>query len=528
MGSIEAIGPAPRTRATVRRNERSQVAWKVVIYLSALMLGVTALSVFVLSRQSLRLDEAQSLWQTSHSPSQIFWIVAQDVHVPLYHQLLHWWMVVFGGDIATARYLSLVFFLATIPAMYLLARLIMGRVEAGLVAALVALSPFMNWYGNEARMYAQLMFFTVLSEYFFLRIFQKRRGHNWWWYTATAVLGMYTHYFFALVLLTQGAFYLLRRRDFVAGTGLRLMAVGAIVLAAVAPWLWYVSHLGTANNTKPLLNRPSSGDLVDTFSQFLFGFQDEQLNTLIISMWPLTVLLALASLQRHRRVRVESGYMVLATLLPILLVFVASVSVRPLYLTRYLIVALPSLYLLLVWVTQMKSQRLSWALRGTLVAVMAITLVHEVTSRNTPVKEDYHAATNYIEAHAQPTDVIAVSAPFTIYPVEYYYDGPLQIQTLPIWDRTVTGAVPSYSATELPKDLDTIKGRHANLWLIMSYDQGYEKNIKDYMNSHYEQLRAVTLSPKLTLYEYKLRYDLPNTAAILKSLNAQPDPLPQR
>jgi mannosyltransferase len=521
---MDSLRAAPAVAARVRAEVRSVtlprvINWRIVAYLGALMAGVTALSILVLSRQSLRLDEAQSLWQTSHSPGQILWIVAQDVHVPLYHMVLHWWMVLFGNDIASARYLSLLFFIATIPAMYLMARLIMGQRESVLVAGLVALSPFMNWYGNEARMYSQLVLVTVLNQYFFLRIFQKRSGRNWLWYSLTAVVGIYTHYFFALVLLTQGAFYLWRRREFVPGTIWRLAGVALLVAAAISPWMWYASHLGSASNTQPMLARPSSVDLFDTFSQFLFGFQDEQLNTLIVSFWPLTVLLVLMSLQKHRRVRIETGYIVLASLLPILLVFVASVSLRPLYLSRYLIIALPAMYLLLVWVTEHRSARLSWLLRGALVVGMAVTLAHEVTSRNTPVKEDYHAATNYIESHAQPTDVVVVSAPFTVYPVEYYYDGPLQIQTLPIWDRGATGAVPPFDAGKLPSQVDQIKGRHTDAWLIMSYDQGYEKKIVDYFNAHYQQVQAKTLSPKLTLYQYKLRYDIPDTGAIIRSLN---------
>src|ERR1700712_3147837 len=93
----------------------------VVFLLLALMVVFTvAMSVLVFARTSMTLDEAQSLFQTNRDIPGMLNLVAQDVHVPLYHTLLHYWQVLFGNDIFTARMLSLVFFAATIPMVYAL------------------------------------------------------------------------------------------------------------------------------------------------------------------------------------------------------------------------------------------------------------------------------------------------------------------------------------------------------------------------------------------------------------------------
>jgi hypothetical protein len=55
-----------------------------------------ALAYFFFFNQSLRLDESQSLWQSGRSAADILTIVAQDVHVPLYHELLHFWRICCG------------------------------------------------------------------------------------------------------------------------------------------------------------------------------------------------------------------------------------------------------------------------------------------------------------------------------------------------------------------------------------------------------------------------------------------------
>ena len=50
----------------------------------SLMLVPIVVSFFFLMHESLRLDEAQSLWPSSRSFGGVLYIVAQDVHVPLY------------------------------------------------------------------------------------------------------------------------------------------------------------------------------------------------------------------------------------------------------------------------------------------------------------------------------------------------------------------------------------------------------------------------------------------------------------
>lgn len=55
-------------------------------------------------------------------------------------------------------------------------------------------------------------------------------------------------------------------------------------------------------------------------------------------------------------------------------------------------------------------------------------------------------------------------------------------------------------------------GSSQNVYLLLSYDQGYEKNIKDYFDSHFQQISSQQFSHDLNLYVYRLRYDTTNTA----------------
>ena len=113
----------------------------------ALMVGFAVFFWFnVFSGNSIRLDEAQSMFQTNRDVGGILYLVAQDVHVPFYHIILHFWLLIFGQDLLVARILSLLFFIGTILVTYVTATYAFKRKSIGLFAALlVTLSPFMNW-----------------------------------------------------------------------------------------------------------------------------------------------------------------------------------------------------------------------------------------------------------------------------------------------------------------------------------------------------------------------------------------------
>jgi hypothetical protein len=389
-------------------------------------------------------------------------------------------------------------------------------------AFLVAISPFLNWYGNEIRMYSLFTLLTILNQYCFVQIFTKySRGQRipsttWFGYIVTLILGCFTHYFFFLNAVTQAVFFLTHRKIFPRYALRTFLFVALILVIVFSPWVYYVLLLGSASNSSPQLAAPTSIDLFNTFSQFLFGFQNDHVNTILVSLWPLLVLLIFLSLRRNQKITPQIVYFFLSLFLPILLVFAVSTEFRPMYLSRYLILTLPSLYLLICWVISTYSRRLSLSIKSVLVVGMLAMLALEIVNAGTPVKENYRDASTYLTENVKPQDVIVVSAPFTVYPVEYYYRGPASIQTLPVWNRYIRGAIPAFSTEKLPEEVEAIKDDHQVLWLLLSYDQGYEDEIKNYFDSNYERVDMKNFSQDLNLYAYKLRYDVPNVDSIIR------------
>jgi mannosyltransferase len=487
-------------------------AWVLI----GLMVFVTALSVLIFARQSIRLDESQSLWQTSHTPTKILNIIAQDVHVPFYHFLLHFWQlflpIIFGGILSgssafNGRILSLIFFVLSIPAMYFLGRRAFGRSVSLFATTLLAVSPFMNWYGSEIRMYSLFTLLTILSQYFFIRIYKDRDADSWLGYFLVGLFGIFTHYFFFFVLLVQAIFYFMYQDLFPKGSLRRFAVTAILLLVSFMPWLWYVRSLGTVSNEAPVLAAPTTVNVFNAFSQFLFGFQNDHLNTILVSLWPLTVLLGFLALRENKKVTPETVYMLMSVLIPMAAAFVVSVTLRPLFVSRYLILTIPSMYLFIGWVFSTYPLSLQKALKALLIFAMLAGLVVEIVSPTSPVKENYREATQYLENNASYKDIIILSAPFTVYPVEYYYRGAAEIATIPIWNRYVSGPIPPFDENKFPEEVDQLKSSHEKAYVLLSYDQGYQEKIRLYFDTHFERLEIKHFSQGLDLYVYRLRYD---------------------
>lgn len=147
--------------------------------------------------QSFWLDEAAQVIESSRPFLQQFDIAA-DFHPPLFHILLHFWMLVGHSEI-WIRMLSVLFSLGSIYGVYKIGNFF-GKKNVGLLSAFfLSIAPYHVWYSQEARPYMMFVFLSVVSTYFLL---QKR----WIVYTISIIFSLYTHYFVTFILLSHLAY----------------------------------------------------------------------------------------------------------------------------------------------------------------------------------------------------------------------------------------------------------------------------------------------------------------------------------
>lgn len=487
---------------------------------------VCVLSSISLFTQSIRLDESQQIWISTKSVSTIVSFVATDVHVPLYAILLHFWMQLFGSSIIAARVPSLLFFLATLPVLYITYKEAANEKIAGIATIAFASSPFLLWYSSEARMYTMFTFATALNMLYFLRFVESGGQKGKLGYVLSEILGLYSHYFFLFVLVTQvvfllgkffGSLYNDRHRHKILFSTewsslqkniFKLLLLMAFGFCFIIPWGIYVVSLGAAANTQPLIPPPTTFNIFETFVNFLFGFQTGGVQSALISFWPILVIILFFLFTQKKIFKAQATeYFFLSAFLPVLLVYGLS-YIRPIYLSRYLIFTLPSLFFLIAWaITNYLYKVEKIATVGFIILLIAAG-IYQNYSPTTTVKEDYADVARYLQNTATPSDIIVVTPPFTIYPIEYSYTGVTNIDSIPEWNTEESGPIPAFSLTKMVQQVKSYQQVYSRLYIITSYDQGYQNKIVNYLDTHYHRLTKKDFSPGLEVRVYQLRYDI--------------------
>jgi mannosyltransferase len=124
---------------------------------------------------------------------------------------------VFGAGPWALRLPAVLFGVASIGALYLFGREVIGPREALLSSALLAFSYHHVWFSQNARGYSGLLFWTLFSSWLLMKGLREGRALIWIAYALAVALGVYTHITMLFVAAGQFAawgieLYLGRRR----------------------------------------------------------------------------------------------------------------------------------------------------------------------------------------------------------------------------------------------------------------------------------------------------------------------------
>ncbi len=145
--------------------------------------------------------------------------------------------MLFGHSEAVLRAPAFVLGIASLVALFPLARLACGSAAAVVAIVLLAVSPAHVAWSVEARGYSALIFFTILSSWFYARMLRDPSGVRSALYAAAGVCAIWVHLYGALVVGVQvGLSVWLWRRGDVRGdqSGRLAVAYAAIALLGAA------------------------------------------------------------------------------------------------------------------------------------------------------------------------------------------------------------------------------------------------------------------------------------------------------
>jgi mannosyltransferase len=195
-----------------------------VLAMLLILLLATGLRFYRLDAQSFWNDEGNSARLSERTLPMIIEGTASDIHPPLYYVMLRGWRELVGDSEFGLRSFSAFAGILTVATTLALARYLYARSSrkrstavAVLIAGLLAaVNPTLVYYSQETRMYAMLALLGVLSTLILLRWLDAVRRRPWILaYVLLTAAGLYTHYFYPVVLVLQGlvvVIWLLRRQ----------------------------------------------------------------------------------------------------------------------------------------------------------------------------------------------------------------------------------------------------------------------------------------------------------------------------
>lgn len=209
--------------------------------ISTIILGGAALRFFRLTFQSLWFDELFSVVfsRSSLAATAIIEKYAGDVHSIGYPLVLHVWLRLFGDNDLAARSLSAVWGVIGIAVIYLVARRLGGPLLGLLAGLLVSVNAYHIAYSQEARSYALVFVFAVLSYLAFLVFLDDPGWKSAAVFGATVAVAFHIHYYALVMFFGQ---IVAAAVVLTVGTGTWrslkfLVAAGGVVALGMLPWI---------------------------------------------------------------------------------------------------------------------------------------------------------------------------------------------------------------------------------------------------------------------------------------------------
>jgi mannosyltransferase len=157
---------------------------------------------------------------------------------PLYYLLIRAWMSLAGDGEFVLRYLSLCSGVLAVPLAYRVGRRLVGRQGAVMTAILVAVSPYLIWYSQDAKMYALVTALTLLALICLIEALATRQLSWWAGFVLVASLSLYIHVLSALTIPVYLAAFILAGPLPLSQWRRGLVAFGLLTLPYLPLLMW--------------------------------------------------------------------------------------------------------------------------------------------------------------------------------------------------------------------------------------------------------------------------------------------------
>jgi hypothetical protein len=442
---------------------------RVRLGLLATLLAAFGLRVHRLATPELRGDEAFGYFFSLRAFDDIVraTVSLREPHPVASYFIEKAWLSWAGHSEFALRFVSVWFGVLAVALIYRLARRLQLSSNTALIAAvLLAVSPYAVWHSQDARMYAISLALTLFSTWLALEALQRQRWTTWLAYLAISWVALHTHYFALFILIAQNLFVISRslilrnrRRQLPLWLG-----VQAALIILYLPWLVQVLPILTE-----YAGNGDSPSFLAMIERSLSVFAAGQTGPAGWSPWLALLSLLLMAFGAVRLALVPSDdgnkpgglggrwtlwLLALYLIVPIGATWVGSLS-RPIFDERYLIAAVPPVYLLIsaglgerpLHATRPSAARLAW--RSLQVVLLGIVFIGSLLSLRNHFYDPAYSKTRGWRELAKTLERLSVGLPeddvrlaqnFPDPTLWFYYQGPIRHTVLPPQAHDARGA----------------------------------------------------------------------------------------
>jgi 4-amino-4-deoxy-L-arabinose transferase-like glycosyltransferase len=465
--------------AVPRRSSYDRFGWATWGAPLALALVAFLLRVPHLDAQSLWRDEVDVLRFANQPAAELLHNLAQiKYNGPLYYIIMRGWLALAGESEFALRFLAACAGVLAVSLTGWIGQALIGRRAAWLAALLVAVSPYMVWYSQEAKMYALVSALTLLAMACQLRALTTGRAGWWAGFVVAASLSFYIHMLAALLIPVYAMVFLLawpgyrrRWRGWLASMGVLTLPYVPLVLwqlplvvntyatghpfysiqdvlaslfnlytrgvALVGNWVVVAAFLFAAlggiftpPGLRPAQKRAGGRNLNVDFN-FRPGLEAPPLspprrNRGEAGFSPSVPMeeekrgdVLVASILNATRLRL---FLLIWLFLPIGVVYLVSLR-APVFEPRYMIFVAPAFYLLAGLGLTVLWQSWRPAAGVAMAVILSFSLLGVWTQATVPLKSDFRAAAAYVAAHRHDSAPIMFHMPYVRYTFDYYFHG---------------------------------------------------------------------------------------------------------
>lgn len=493
--------------------------WKMALLLTVWL--AFALRLFRLEEREIWYDEAFAVLYAEKEVGAIIYGTitpiegaAADIHPLLYYFFLHGWMGL-GQSPFIVRFPSVIFGLLSICLIFRLGRELFSA-KAGLLAAtLTAVSPFHIWYSQEARMYSLLCLSSLLSIYFFVKVWKEGKWAHWIGFSICTALSLYAHNLAFLILFTLDLFVLLRGRwDLLKRLFIAHIAIGLLFL----PWFLLVPSQFAKVHQAYWIPEPGPRELVRTLIVFTFNLPIPDW-FLPFSLFFSLLLLFLTlygtfrpSTIGNKSINWAKYLTVSLSFIPVITMFLVS-QIKAVYIERGVLVCALAYYLTMA--QALLKGRFPHFVTLSLIPVpllLVSSLWYQYNYSEFP-RSPFREANAYLREHYRTGDIIVHDNKLSFFPSHYYDRDLVQeyIGDVP-GSATDTLALPTQEVLGLlaQPDISHAVGEAQRVWFVIfqraldeAEDLGEPNVNKAWLDSHYHLVTQKSFNDlKLYLYEF--------------------------